>query len=378
MLFVVNSGLIWFATLALMGLLVFAVIVEVVRRKREKRLTILQQWDTINTIIVEKELNEEEATTLKKIIEKYEPNNPINVVTVRQSFNRCIQKYIQDLSKSASFEELDKIGNILKEVRIRLGMDYIPYGQRIYSTAELYPNQTLWMSPRIGSGENWRKGKVAEVNEAFFRVAPFTPQDKMNLKEGIEVVFRTWRDDDGRYQFTTVYRARDGEVYVFDHAFMLERFQTRAYLRVRMDKTVDVNIVRISDKYDLTQISAEDVPYKVEFSTRARIVNISAGGCALLIDRDIDEGLFVQFELELDDEAEQKTVKLITKILEKLNVSLGRYMYRGAFIGVTNELRERLIKYVYRLQPPISTALKEQQRLIEERKKYQLERGSSQ
>ncbi|MCX8063706.1 MAG: PilZ domain-containing protein [Candidatus Hydrogenedentes bacterium] len=378
MLFTVQSNLIWLITLMLMGLLVLAVIVEIIRRKKERKNNILQQWNTVNTIIVEKEFNEEEASVLRKIIEKYEPNNPINVVTIRQNFNRCVQRYVQDLRKSVSFEELDNIGNVLKEIRVRLGMDYIPYGQRIYSTAELYTNQTLWMSLHLGVSESWRKGKVSGVNEAFFRVAPFTAQDKMNLKEGDEVVFRTWRDDDGRYQFKTIYRGKEEDVYVFDHAFTLERYQTRAYLRVRMEKTIDVNVVKISNKYDLNQISAEDIPYKVEYSTKARVVNISAGGCALLIDRDIDEDLFLQFDIELEDEGGQKSIKLITKILEKLSVSLGRYMYRGVFVGVTNELREKLIKYVYRLQPPISTALKEQQRLIEEKKKYQLDRGSSQ
>ncbi len=378
MQFLAQSWLIWFALFTIIGLLVLAVVLELLRRKRYMRLAIVQQWETIRTIIIEKEFSEEEARILTEVIEKYEPKNPINVVTIRQHFNRCVQKYIQDLRKGATFEELDHIGEVLKEVRIRLGMDYIPYGQRIYSTVELYTGQTLWFCPKSGSSEVWRKGKVAEVNEAYFRVAPLTAQDRVNLRGGDEVAFRTWRDDDGRYQFVTTYRAKDENVYIFDHVYSLERFQTRAYLRVKVDTILDVNIIKISGKYDLSQISAEDIPYKVEFRTKARVVNISAGGCALLIDRDIDEDMFIQFELDLEDEGEPRVVKLIMKILEKLNVSLGRYMYRGAFVGVSNELRERLVKYVYKLQPPISTALKEQERLSKERKKSQTERGSSQ
>ncbi len=371
MQFSVQSWLIWVALFSILGLLVLAVVLELLRRKRERKLAILQQWETIRTMLVEKELNEEERNMLIQLIEKYEPSNPINVVTVRQHFNRCVQKYIQDLRRDKPYAELDHVGEVLKEIRIRLGLDYIPYGQRIYTTAELYPNQTVWFNPKYGSFQEWRKGKVADVNEAYFRVAPLTTQDRVSLKEGDEVAFRTWRDDDGRYQFTAIFRAKDEDVYVFDHAFSMERFQTRAYLRVRVDTTIDVNVVRFSSKYDLTHISAEDIPYKVEFSTRARVVNLSAGGCALLIDRDIEEDLYIQFELDLEDDEEPRVVKLIMRILDKLNVSLGRYMYRGAFVGVSNELRERLIKYVYKLQPPISTALKEQQRLIGEKKKSQ-------
>lgn len=370
MLLLSDTWLLWVVTFLLLLLLIISFLIGIYKKKKEEKQRVLRDWERVRFILKEKELNEKEIKLLEEIIHKYDSQNPLGVVTFRQHFIRCIHQYIMDARKHYDVDQLDEIGDILREIGIRLGHDYIPYGQRIYTTLELYENQPLWMSPQGESPSLWRKAHVVDVNGAFFRVTPFTPQDRLPVDLGRHISFKMWREDDARYQFSSVLRRieLDPEVYVFDHAFSLERFQSRAYFRVRLDMPIEADIVKIDKKYDLNQISAEDVPCHIQFSTRARIVNLSAGGCAILIDRDVDEGHFIRILLDMEDEKEPKYITLYMRIINKVNVALGRYMYRGSFMGLTDENRDRLAKYVFRQQPPVSTALREQQKKNEERK----------
>ncbi|MGC8737218.1 MAG: PilZ domain-containing protein [Candidatus Hydrogenedens sp.] len=365
-----DTWLLWSITFLFLALLVVSFIIGIYKKKKEEKKRILRDWERVRYILKEKELNEKEIKLLEEIIHKYDAQNPLGVTTFRQHFVRCVYKYIINARKYLDFEELDEVGEILREISIRLGHDYIPYGQRIYTTVELYQNQPLWMSPQGENPSLWRKGNVVDINGAFFRVAPYTPQDRLPINLGQYISFKMWREDDARYQFSTVLRKieLDPEVYVFDHAFSLERFQSRAYFRVRLDKPIEADVVTIDKKYDLNQISAEDVSCKIIFSTRARIVNLSAGGSAILIDRDIEEGLFLRILLDMEDDKEPKFITLYMRIINKVNVALGRYIYRGAFMGLTDENRDRLAKYVFRQQPPVSSALREQQKKDEEKK----------
>lgn len=364
-----DTWFLWAITFLFLSLLIFSFIIGIYKKKKEEKERILKDWERVRFILKEKELNEKEIKFLEELIHLYEPSNPLGVITFRQHFIRCLQKYISEARKNLSFEELEEKGEIIREISIRLGHDYIPYGQRIYSTIELYQNQPLWMSPQGESPALWRKAHVVDINGAFFRVAPFTLQDRLPVNLGQYVSFKMWREEDARYQYFTILRRieLDPEVYVFDHAFSLERYQSRAHFRVRLDKPIEVDIVRIDGKYDLNQISAEDVPCHILFSIRARIVNLSAGGSAILIDRDIDEDNYIRIFLDTEDEKEPKYITLYMRIISKVNVALGRYMYRGAFLGLTNENRDRLAKYVFRQQPPISTALREQHKKEDEK-----------
>ncbi len=365
-----GTWLLWITALLFLVLLVGSFLIGVYKKKKEEKERVVKEWERVRFILKEKEFNEREKKFFEELIQKYDPQNPLGVATLRQHFLRCVSKYILDARKNFGFDELDEAGDIIREIGIRLGHDYIPYGQRIYTTLELYQNQPLWMSPQGENPALWRKGNVTDVNGAFFRVAPFTPKDRLPVNLGQYILFKMWREDDARYQFSTVLRRieLDPEIYVFDHAFSLERFQSRAYFRVRLDKSIEVDIVKIDKKYDLQQISAEDVPCQVQFSTRGRMVNLSAGGSAILIDRDIDESNYIRLLLDMEDEKEPKHLTLYIRIISKVSIALGRYIYRGAFMGLTDENRDRLAKYVFRQQPPVSTALKEQQKKDEEKK----------
>jgi len=365
-----NIWLLWAITFLFLLLLIVSFLIGIYKKKKEEKNRVLRDWERVRFILKEKELNEKEIKLLEELIYKYDPQNPLGVSTFRQHYIRCLHKYITNARKNLSFEELNEIGEMLREIGIRLGHDYIPYGQRIYATIELYQNQPVWMSPQGETPTLWRKAHVVDINGAFFRVAPFTHQDRLPVNLGQYVSFKMWREEDARYQFSTVLRRieLDPEIYVFDHVFSLERFQSRAYFRVRLDKPIEVDLVKIEKKYDLNQISAEDVPCQIQFSTRARIINLSAGGSAILIDRDIEDSYFIRILLNMEDEKEPKHITLYMRIINKVNISLGRYMYRGTFVGLTDDNRDRLAKYVFRQQPPISSALRERQKKNEEKK----------
>ncbi len=344
-------------------------IIGILKKRKEEQKRILRDWEKIHSILTDKGFDEKEIEILEELIHQYEPRNPLGVVTSRPHFNRCLKKYITDIRKRLNFEELDERGKAIKEIIIRLGHDYTPYGQRIYSTVDLYPNQPVWIYPKDKPSALGRKGAVIDINGAFFRVAPFTEQDRLPANVGDYFLFKIWREEDGRYQFLSKLQKieSDPEVYVFDHTFSLERFQSRAYFRARLDKPIEVDVIRTEGNYDLNQINIEEVPYHIQFSTRARIVNMSAGGIALLMEKDIDERLFLRILLNPEDEKKPEYIPLCVRTVDKTNVSGGRYMYRGTFIGVTDENRDRIAKYVFRQQLPISKAFREQQKKQDEK-----------
>lgn len=354
----------WAATFLFLFLLIISFVIGVIKKKKEERKQILKDWEKIYSNLTEKGFSEKEVKFLEELINKYEPKNPLRGITSRQHFNRCLKKYITDIRKKLSFEELDEIGKTLKDIIVRLEHEYVPYGQRIYSTLELYPNQPVWIYPKDKSSAMGRKGTVVDINGAFFRVAPFTERDRLPVSLGDYFLFKIWREEDGRYQFLAKLRKveLEPETYIFDHAFSLERFQSREYFRVRLDKPIEVDIIKIEGKYDLNQIDIEEVPYNIQISIRARIINLSAGGIALLMGKDINETFLLRLLFSPEDEKKPECIPLYVRIVSKENVSGGRYIYRGAFVGITDVNRDRVAKYVFRQQAPISKALREQEK----------------
>ena len=354
----------WGVTFLFLLLLIISFIIGILKKRKEEQKRILRDWEKIHSILTDKGFDEKEIEILEELIHKYEPRNPLGVVTSRPHFNRCLKKYITDIRKRLNFEELDERGKAIKEIIIRLGHDYTPYGQRIYSTVELYPNQPVWIYPKDKPSALGRKGAVVDINGAFFRVAPFTEQDRLPANVGDYFLFKIWREEDGRYQFLAKLRKveLEPETYIFDHAFSLERFQSREYFRVRLDKPIEVDIIKIEGKYDLNQIDIEEVPYNIQISTRARIINLSAGGIALLMEKDINEKFLLRLLFSPEDEKKPECIHLYVRIVSKENVSGGRYIYRGAFVGITDVNRDRVAKYVFRQQAPISKALREQEK----------------
>ena len=59
----------------------------------------------------------------------------------------------------------------LREIRARLGLDFVSYGQPIQSTRELNVGQPLWLAPSGLQNPRWQRASVVAMDEAFFHVA---------------------------------------------------------------------------------------------------------------------------------------------------------------------------------------------------------------
>ena len=70
------------------GLIIVAFSVERLRQRKRTRLQRANEWETVESIIRDKELTPEEQKALRALIRKQSPKEPLRAVTVRQHFEQ--------------------------------------------------------------------------------------------------------------------------------------------------------------------------------------------------------------------------------------------------------------------------------------------------
>lgn len=331
------------------GMLFLAVIIELMRQRRQRRLRIEAAWRTVDEITREKELTAEEKEALRALIQRWAPEDPLRVITVRQQFEKCVEAHMAALRAGGDDTELARAGVLLRDIRVALSLDYIPVGQRIASTRELHVGQLIWLTVASDTQPRWFRGRVASVDEAFFGVVVENGENrsKPEVREGDEMRGRTWRDDDARYMFTVVYARRETEppALVFHHTSELERLQSRAHFRVRHEQTATVSVLSRPVDGALGDLEERRVVTRV----RARVTNLSAGGCALLVQHPLPTQVLLRIPLELGD---LEPLEVTAEIVAMAPIAGGRNLVRTTFVAVSDETRDMIARYVIRQQQP--------------------------
>ncbi len=331
-------------------LLVAAILLELIRQATARKRRLIAIWRRFDTITKDRELSQAEMRLLGAFIKRWAPQEPVHTITVRQEFDRCIEQEMDRLAARDDPDLFEERGVTWRDIRAKLALDYIPLGQQIVSTRELYQGQVLWLAPDTGKTADWFRGTVTEVDEARFVVEPpegggaplpsYTP--------GEDIRCRMWREEDARYAFTAPYcgKETDPPALLFGHIGDLKRLQSRAYFRVRHDQALFVGVVDGSTEDGVDELGERRIVTRI----RGRTTNLSVGGLAAALQQPASKQAFLRIMLELD---ETPPFPVFARIVATNSLSGGRCLVRAAFVAVSSESRDRIERYVMRCQQPL-------------------------
>jgi len=335
-------------------LFLVAVLIEMLRRRNNQRRLTEAEWETIRRIIGEKEFSKQEEELLISLIRRRAADAPLRTVTARRDFDSCVEAEMSALLAEGNEERFRETGILLREIRVRFDLDYVPFGQRIHSTRELHTGQEVWLAPataRIsvhntggGSGQ-WTRGSVIAVDEAYLHVAG-RDERGVNLGQGRELRCHFWREDDARYELTTTVASSEGAppTWSLFHSDSLRRIQARDYYRIRCNQETTIGVLSAfgSDTEDLRQ-------RRVVTRLRGRITSLSAGGLAVVTQHAVQAQTMLRVAIELPNEAPFET-EVNTVAVQP--IAGGRCLVRGSFVNIQEEKRDAIAHYVMRRQQP--------------------------
>jgi len=329
------------------ALLAVAVVFEFVRQRRVSRSRVRGLWGTVEDIAREKELTDDEHKVLSELLRRWSPEEPHRAATVHEYFDECVEAEMNGVRARGDIKEFERLGVVLRDVRSRLALDMTPIGQRIFSTRQLYSPQEVWFVDAAESPPRWKRGLVQSVNEAYFTVGMAVDVEPPRYTPGRDVRFRLYRDDDARYTYTTQFVRREAEPpgLTFEHTSVLDRIQSREHYRVRHEQSANIGILDGSLDANVTDSASR----KIVTRLRGKIVNISAGGIAVVVPQPVPSQVMMRVGVDLPME---RTVafEVDARIVAINPLPAGRYLLRAAFVRVTDEDREAIARYVMHKQ----------------------------
>ena len=338
------------AAIILSFLFCLSIWLEIHKKRTIALAHIAAQWRAIEDITHDRGLSAGQRDLLRYLIESHAPDNPLRAATARQHFNDCIEAEMEALSQEDDIDLYKDAATNLREIRIRLALDYVPVGQRITSTRELIRNQSLWLSPRKReASSDWLKARVTAVDEGFFRVAPDASRAEDLPPSGPAGTVRChmWREDDARYAFGAklAHMETAPPQWTFYHTSDLNRLQARGYYRINHTQDADLDLLKPPP-------DGESAP-RVLKTYNARIVNVSAGGYAAVTDDPLPSNASVRTSLNLrgEDPIEAHAIVVAVEPLAR-----HRFLVRAQYSGMEEETRDIIARYVMHAQQAASAA----------------------
>lgn len=344
------TTVIWLVVSILLTLLV-VVVWEIYRRRAERGARIRAEWQAVEDIVREKDLPKENCELLRAFIRRWSASEPLRAVTVRQHFDECVELEMNLLSGRGDAAQFHDRGQALRDIRQHLGLDFVPFGQRIVSTRELHGGQLIWMA-RSGDAEaEWVRVSVVEVDEALFRVAPPDGVSSVISEAGAKIRCRMWREDDARYLFDVMLDHVEASPpgWAFRHTAQLERMQSRAHYRVPHDQTTTIGVLDGAVDGDTSSVKDR----RVVTSLRGRIFSLSAGGLALTTHQPVPKQVLLRISLDLPG---YELFEAEARIVSSSALAGGRWLIRASFVGVDDATRDVIAHYVLRRQQPLLRA----------------------
>jgi c-di-GMP-binding flagellar brake protein YcgR len=268
----------------------------------------------------------------------------LQILAARREFEACVEAEMSAVGATGNEDQFRETGIMLREIRVRLDLDYVPFGQRIQSTRELNVGQEVWLAPaKPGTGQ-WSRASVIAVDEAYLHVA-VRDEKLVDDAPGRELRCHFWREDDARYELTLTVTHGEGAppTISFLHANDLRRVQARDYFRVRYNQETTIGV--------LSAVSGQDEgqPRRVVTRVRGRISSLSGGGLAVVTQHVLQVARLLRVSIELPNE---KPFEVDVNTVAVDSIAGGRYLVRGAFVDIPEEKRDAIAHYVMRRQQP--------------------------
>ena len=83
------------------------------------------EWMEAHQYCEMKGLPVDQWLVIRSMLKRYATNNPLDTLTYRHEFDRCVKEQISAISGVA---QQDKIGETLRDIRIKLDLEKVPIG----------------------------------------------------------------------------------------------------------------------------------------------------------------------------------------------------------------------------------------------------------
>lgn len=329
------------------GLFLTAVAIEFYRRKEAARKRATAEWGAVAGILKERGLPEDEKASLTAMLERHAPMTPLKAVTSRQEFDRCVDAEMRALLARGDTAQFERTGKRIRAARERLALDYVPLGQSIQSTRELHAGQWLSAAAENEPAPHWYRMIIEDVDEAYLWLGRRAKEGEPAppFRAGDRIRCRLWRDEDGRYSFVGTVSGYDGPppIWRLLHTRELHRVQTRDHYRVRFDQPTTVELISAPADGNLDGVRERRALTRL----RGRITSLSAGGCALVLHQPVSKHVLLRVPIEI---ADNQTVEAEARVVAQSPISGERSLVRAEFVGLDEERRDKIAKYVIQRQ----------------------------
>lgn len=346
-----------YVLVAVIAMFVVAYWVEKLRRRAEWKRTLEAEFASLADLANDKDFTRDEKNILEDLARRFAPEEPFRVGTMRQVFNRCVDAAMDEALKSGDKKLFERRGEVLRDIRVKLGLDYVPFGLRIQSTRELYTKQPVWVSATADLDHAlWTRMVVAMVDEGHFYLAHEDEAPLPTVRTGDTIHFRMWREEDARYEFNARVAATQAGApeWELTHTTRLRRLQARAHFRIKYDAAVEVGIVSAPLDGALSGIAARPVVTRL----RGRISSLSGGGYAVVVTQPVPKQVLLRVVFEIDPG--HGPLLTNARIVGTVDISGGRHLLRAQFVGLTEEEREVVTRFVFQTQQPATVGMASQ------------------
>jgi hypothetical protein len=318
-----------------------AVLIEVFRRRRDRQLRLKAEWKAVGDLARERDCSAKEVKLLEEVVARHAPDHPFRAVTARYAFDDIVEREMNAITDPLQYKLQ---GVALRDIRMRLSLDYAPLGQRINSTRELHLQQQVWVSAEGGQGD-WFRMMVSIVDEAHFYITPQEGTALPPFKAGDELRFRLWRAEDARYIFSATVDAVESAppALMIHHTTALNRRQSRAHYRLRFDDSTDIALLSAPADGDYSHLEARPVVA----SLRGHFTSLSGGGFAVVVNQATPKQVLARVTLSFGGHDPFQAIGRIVGVTPLMG---GRYLLRAAFVGLEEEHRDKITHYIFQLQ----------------------------
>lgn len=347
-----GAAVLWVLGMLFAGLVLLAFLLDRRRRGRARRERLRGEWASFEDVMREREASPAEAKLLKDLVTRHAAESPLRAVTVRQEFDRLVEAAMARAASERNSDAFANLGAQLREIRRLLRLDRVPYGQQLHSTRELERGQHLTVVSAAEEGGKGSRMIIESVDEAYLyleRAAVADPAPALNVGDAVRC--RLWRDDDARYTFgAKVAGLEEGGRWRLAHTGHIERVQAREDFRVRFNQPAAIAVLNAPVGDDTANLRARRPVTRI----RGRITSLSAGGCALVLNQLVARQVMLRINLELEDG--QPPLEAEARIIALAQLSGERQLVRTAFVGLDENARERIAKFVLHRQQHVTAA----------------------
>lgn len=320
--------LVWIGTIVLM-VLVLVVLWEISRNNRRRENEVMFGTEMFDEKCREYSLPEKECHTMDKLVRRSVYSNKDALFNSPHLFEDAVNRFYE-------FRSVDRIRDITLDsvtiLRKKLGFTIANPDVPLISTRQFEPGTIVKILVPAENGNNVELPlSVVLSNEKSFKVHSEAPLPPL-FERGKVFAVRWIRPGDAIYTAKCTVRAVSVYQLELHHQIKIDKFQLRRWVR----EPVDFEAV---------------VDYRNGETGYGRLLDLSAGGILVGLDRDCESGQSVFIDFELPSYGRENVeIKVLRKLGRKNDNYPNLTLHSAEFAGEFGWTQEKVLQYIFEVR----------------------------